>query len=96
MSYGTWLFSLVPLAMIVIVFVDAALGARAEYLNATAILEGWVELFRAGAVRSRHSMFLGAEHLAGPARLAVGSGIWILEATAASALLALPLWAVTR
>ncbi|MCB9591108.1 MAG: hypothetical protein H6719_00125 [Sandaracinaceae bacterium] len=96
MSYLSIFGALIPIAMAVIVGVDVILGARAEYLNATAIVEGWASLLRTGVVRSTHVMFWGDAAFGGAARLGLGTGLWALEAAAASALIALPIWLVVR
>jgi hypothetical protein len=90
MSYVRWFLLLVPVVMIAIVAVDAVLGARAEYLNATAIAQGWWRLLRGGAVSSEHAMFLGADRLTPSLRLLAGSALWTLEASIVASVLALP------
>ncbi|MCA9609980.1 MAG: hypothetical protein KC619_30495 [Myxococcales bacterium] len=81
--------ALLPLVMLAIAAVDAVLGARAEYLNATAIAEGWWRLVTTGAARSSHAMFFGADALAPLPRLFVGTALWTLEAAVVAAVLVL-------
>jgi hypothetical protein len=91
MSYTSWIAFLLPAIMVAIVAVDAGLGARAEYLNATAIVEGWWRLVTTGTPGSNHTMFLGADRLSPSARLLAGTSLWVLEAAIVSAVVALPL-----
>lgn len=92
MGYMSWVGALIPLVMVTIVGVDAILGGRAEYLNATAITEGWWRLLTTGAASSAHAMFMGAEALAPTARLIAGTALWTLEAAFVAAVLAIPAW----
>jgi hypothetical protein len=91
MSYTNWIALLLPAIMVAIVAVDAGLGGRAEYLNATAIVEGWWRLVTTGTPSSHHPMFVGAAELSPGARLLAGTSLWVLEAAIVAAVVALPL-----
>ncbi|MCB9763852.1 MAG: hypothetical protein H6739_29045 [Alphaproteobacteria bacterium] len=86
--------ALVALVMAAIVGVDVVLGARAEYLNAAAIVEALARWLTGAAAADGPPLFYGAARLAPGPRLALGVALWTAEALVIASLLALPfsLW----
>lgn len=66
--------------MCLIALVDAALGAKAEYFNAWALLGELGRLVTGQGVGDGRGLFVGAERLGPGVRLLAGLGIWVVEA----------------
>ncbi len=78
---------LVAAVMATIAAVDLHLGARAEYLNAHAILLA----LAGGGGEPELPLFLGSERFAPGPRLLLGIALWTAEALVIAVVLALPL-----
>lgn len=87
---GKTVLRLLPMGVAILLAVDLALGATAEYFNAVHLVQAWVVVISGGSVSSVPAFLAGQTLLGAPVAMSLGTALLFLEPAAFLALVVYP------
>jgi hypothetical protein len=88
---GKMVLRLLPMGIGIMLVVDLALGATAEYFNAVHLVHAWATLISGGSVSSVPAFLAGQTSLGAPVAMSLGTALLFLEPAAFLALVVYPI-----